>query len=99
MSTVTAQHATQTPPSLLGHPIRWLQSARQRRRSRQLDDAFADARIALGRRMYAAGIDDDETGAKIAEVDRALAAVPQSSGEAQDLWGRRTLLYIQLADA
>ena len=99
MSTATAPSITQIPPSLLRRSVRWLQQARHRRRSRLLDEAFAEARIVLGRQMYVGGIDDDETGVKIAELDRALAAAESSSGEAQDLNARRTLLLIHLADA
>jgi hypothetical protein len=85
-------------PSLLGRPIRWLQQARDRRRSRLLDDAFTEARLALGRRMYAVAIDDGETGEQIAALDTVLAA-HGNAGEAQELRARRTLLLIRLADA
>jgi hypothetical protein len=98
MSTATALNLSPAPASLLGRPIRWLQQARDRRRCRLLDEAFTEARLALGRRMYAAGIDDGETGEQIAALDAALAA-DGTAGDAQDLRARRTLLLIRLADA
>jgi hypothetical protein len=97
MSTATVPTVSPAPPSLLGRPIRWLQSARDRRRTRLLDDAFSEARLALGRRMYAAGIDDGETGEQIVALDAALAA--GSAATTQELRARRTRLLIQLADA
>jgi hypothetical protein len=49
--------------------------------------------------MYAAGIDDDETGAQIAALDARLTADGLAPGEAQELRARRLLLLIRLADA
>ena len=98
MSTATAPNLSPAPASLIGRPIRWLQQARDRRRCRLLDETFTEARLALGRRMYAAGIDDGETGEQIAALDAALAA-DGTAGDAQDLRARRTLLLIRLADA
>src|SRR5947208_12857585 len=97
MSTATAPNLSPAPPSLLGRPIRWLQQARDRRRCRLLDGAFTEARLALGRRMYAAGIDDGETGEQIAVFDAALAA-DGAAGDTE-LRARRTQLLIRLADA
>src|SRR5262245_35946156 len=99
MSTATLPTVTPAPPSLLGRPIRWLQKARDRRRSRLLDGAFTEARLALGRRMYAVGIDDGESGAQVAAVDAALAADGVAPGAAPELRARRLLLLIRLADA
>ena len=99
MSTAIAPELSQTPPSLFGRPLRWLQQARDRRRTRLLDQAYAEARLALGRQMYAAGIDDGETGELIAGLDARLAAAGLAPGEAQELRARRLLLLLRLADA
>src|SRR5205823_1254545 len=99
MSTATAPQMSPAPPSLLGRPIRWLQQARDRRRCRLLDEAFMEARLALGRQMYAGGIDDGQTGEQIAALDAALAADGMVSGEAHEIRARRLLLLIRLADA
>jgi hypothetical protein len=94
--------ATPTPAArfpVLGRPIRWLKQVRQRRQSRLLADAFADVRRLLGRQMFAAGIDDGETGRQIAEIDAVLAREDLEGGEAQDLRSQLGLLLIRLADA
>jgi hypothetical protein len=92
--------ATDRPaPSLFERPFRWFQRARDRRRARMLAEAYTEARIALGQRMFAAGIDDDETGATIASIGEALARNLASGAEAQDLRAERVLLFIRLADA
>lgn len=97
MSSVLAPHRPLSPSSLLGRPFRWVQQARDRRRSRLLEQSFREARLALGRQMYAAGIDDGETGAMIAAVAAELAsAAPPAVAE---LEARRNRLYIRLADA
>jgi hypothetical protein len=89
MSAVSASIVSQPAPSFLGHPFRWFQDVRDRRRSRLLEETFREARLALGRRMFEAGIDDGETGGRIA----ALA------GDDAETWARRNQLFIRLADA
>jgi hypothetical protein len=91
--------AHRAAPSVFEHPIRWFQNVRARRRARMLAEAYTEARIALGQRMYAAGIDDGETGAQIASIDIAIARNLISRAEAQDLRAERVLLLIRLADA
>lgn len=86
-------------PSVFERPFRWFQKVRDRRRARVLAEAYTEARIALGQRMYAAGIDDGETGALIASIDEAIARNFISRAEAQDLRAERVLLLIRLADA
>jgi hypothetical protein len=49
--------------------------------------------------MFAQGIDDDESGAKIAAINSQLADDRLSGGEAQELRASRNLLYVRLADA
>ena len=89
MTATSAPHMPPTAPSLLARPFRWLHHARDRRRARLLEEAYRDARLALGRRMFAAGIDDGETGEQIAVL----------VGDSPETWARRNRLFIQLADA
>jgi hypothetical protein len=76
-------------PSLLGRPFHWLRQARDRKRSRLLEKSFREARLALGRRMFAAGIDDGETGEQIAAL----------RDESPEAWALRNRLFIRLAEA
>jgi hypothetical protein len=89
MSLVSAPKTPPAAPSLLGRPFQWLHRARDRRRARLLEEAYRDARLTLGRRMFAAGIDDGETGAQIAAL----------IGESPEVWAQRNRLLIRLADA
>jgi hypothetical protein len=75
---------------------RYLRAWRRRRVSRQ---AFSDAQLALGRRMYTAGIDDGECGARVHTLDNELrgAEPVKPSGDSPD--GRRRNLLIRLAAA
>lgn len=92
------------PVSFLGHlssavmdlPTRLWPS---RRRAARLENVYRAARIALGERMYAAGIDDGETGEQILDMDLRirLAKIMGQSWEA--LEGDREKLVIKLADA
>jgi hypothetical protein len=61
--------------------------------------AFSDAQLALGRRMYAAGIDDGECGERIQGLDNGPggAGDPAPSGKTPE--GRRKPLLIRLAAA
>jgi hypothetical protein len=99
MSTATASSFTQTAHSLLVRPLRWLHEASDRRRTRALEEAFADAQLVLGERMFAAGIDDDETGEKIAAINARLSEQDLPGGDAQELRASRNLLFVRLADA
>jgi hypothetical protein len=99
MDVLTATTIPATRYTVLGRPIRWLKQVRRRRQCRLLAAAFADARRTLGRQMFAAGIDDGETGEQIAAIDASLAFEGLEGGEAQDLRSQRTLLLIRLADA
>lgn len=90
MTSVTAPHAPPVPtPTLFGRPLRWIAEVRDRRRVRLLEEAYRDARLALGRRMFASGIDDGETGEQIAAV----------TGDTAEAWAGRNRLFIRLADA
>lgn len=89
MTAAIAPNMPATAPSLLARPFRWLHQARDRRRSRLLEEAYRDARLALGRRMFEARIDDGETGQQIAAL----------VGDAPETWAQRNRLFVQLADA
>src|SRR5471030_2490367 len=49
-------------------------------RRRRLSGAFVEAQAALGERMYAAGIDDGEHGAKIIALDEKLRRAARLNG-------------------
>ena len=68
-------------------------------RKRRLSGAFVEAQTALGERMYAAGIDDGELGAKISALDEQLCWAESVGGSTQALKATRYLLVLQLAAA
>jgi hypothetical protein len=57
------------------------------------------AQAALGERMYAAGIDDGELGAKISTLDQQLRRTEAVGGSTQALRAARRQLVLQLATA
>ena len=68
-------------------------------RRRRLSGAFAEAQAALGERMYAAGIDDGELGARISALDEQLRRAEAIGGSTQALKAARRQLVLQLAAA
>ena len=68
-------------------------------RKRRLSSAFVEAQAALGERMYAAGIDDGELGAKISALDEQLHWTEAVGGFTQALRAARRQLVLQLAAA
>jgi hypothetical protein len=68
-------------------------------RKRWLSGAFAEAQAALGERMYAAGIDDGELGARISALDEQLRRADAAGGSTQALKAARRQLILQLAAA
>jgi hypothetical protein len=66
---------------------------------RTLKRAFADAKIALGERMYAAGIDDGQLGSQIAAVDERIRQAHSSQSAAEMLKAERRRLLLLLAEA
>jgi hypothetical protein len=67
-------------------PARLLRRGLARWRRRGLTRSLAEAQLALGRRMYAAGIDDGESGARIAALEetmRRAAATGEPDAAAQ----------------
>ena len=68
-------------------------------RRRRLSGAFVEAQATLGERMYAAGIDDGELGAKISTLDGQLRRAKAVGGSTQALKATRRQLVLQLAAA
>ena len=56
----------------LVQPVRLFQYWAALWRRRSLSIAFSEAQLALGQRMYVAGIDDGQLGARIAELDKKI---------------------------
>lgn len=68
-------------------------------RKRRLSGAFVEAQAALGERMYAAGIDDGEHGAKINALDGRLHWAEAVGASTQALKATLRRLVLQLAAA
>jgi hypothetical protein len=66
---------------------------------RTLKRAFFDAKIALGERMYAAGIDDGRLGSQIAAVDERIRQAHSSQAASETLKAERRRLLLRLAEA
>ncbi len=88
-----------TADATLARPIRLSKPGRTRFRIRQLHRAFLEAQAALGERMYAAGIDDGELGAKISALDEQVRRVEAAGVSGQALRTARCRLVLQLAVA
>ncbi len=80
-----------------GHPVRLAYYGLAVWRSRSLGRAYSDALLVLGQRMYAAGIDDGEIGAKISAVAEQLRRAGVSRVSAEALRAEREKLFRQLA--
>ena len=68
-------------------------------RKRRLSGAFEEAQAALGERMFVAGIDDGEHGAKISALDEQLRRAEAVGGSTQTLKAERRRLILHLAAA
>jgi hypothetical protein len=66
---------------------------------RSLKRAFVHAKIALGERMYAAGIDDGRLGSQIAAVDERIRQTHSSQATGETLKAERRRLLLRLAEA
>ncbi|HKA07372.1 MAG TPA: hypothetical protein VKD71_08955 [Gemmataceae bacterium] len=86
-------------PAIVEAPLRYVRAARCRRRRETLERDNRAARLALGEKMFAAGIDDGETCARIAATDQRLLRSSLTGGPRDLLMARRTALVLQLADA
>lgn len=83
----------------LGRPLRLANYGRTLWRGRQLSRAFAHAQLALGERMFAAGIDDGETGEAIAALEKAIRRAQAAGEPCQALRAEWERLVRRLADA
>jgi hypothetical protein len=61
--------------------------------------AFLEAKCALGERMYAAGIDDGQLAAQIANLDEIIRQAEAARGSARALRADRKKLVLQLGAA
>ncbi len=88
-----------TAMATLSKPLRLAIHVMNLWRNRRLNYAFVQAKAALGERMYAAGIDDGELGARISAVEEQLRR-PEAAGDStQELLAARRQLILQLAAA
>jgi|SRR5262245_13586393 len=86
-------------PAFVEAPLRFVRAARTRRRRETLERDYRAARFALGERMFAAGIDDGETCARIASTDQQLLKINLAGRPRELLKARRIALVFKLADA
>jgi hypothetical protein len=86
-------------PAFVEAPLRFVRAARSRRRRDTLERDYRAARLALGKKMFAAGIDDGETSARIAATDQQLLQINLTGRPRDLLEARRTALVLRLADA
>ena len=77
---------------LVGHVKGWW-------RRRSLSRAFEEALVALGERMYAAGIDDGHLGALVAALDQQIRQGHPARVEVKELNTERRNLLVPLAAA
>jgi hypothetical protein len=68
-------------------------------RNRSLKRAFAEAKYALGERMYAAGIDDGQLAGRITILDEKIRQAEAARVFATTLRADRKMLVLHLADA
>ena len=77
--------------------LAWHVTGRWRRRSR--NRAFEEALVALGEKMYAAGIDDGHLGAQIAALEQHIRHRHSARVEVEGLKSERRTLLVGLAAA
>lgn len=68
-------------------------------RKRSLMQALYEARLALGQRMYRAGIDDGQLGGQIRDLDESICRATARPGPSKAQKLQREKLILQLADA
>jgi hypothetical protein len=68
-------------------------------RRRVLRQAFFDAQLSLGERMYAAGIDDGQLAAQISAWDEKIRESKAQQGSRKALVAERQRILVQLAAA
>jgi len=80
-------------------PIRLVKYGQGAWRKRSLAQAFYKARLALGEKMYQAGIDDGQLGAQIRDLDERICRATATQAPSKALKLQREKLILQLADA
>jgi len=84
---------------LAAPPIRLAKNGQGAWRKRSLVQAFYEARLALGERMYRAGIDDGQLGVQIRGLDEQFYRAKKTQAPSKALKLQREKLILQLADA
>ncbi len=64
-----------------------------------VDRAFEEALVAVGERMYAAGIDDGQLGAQVAALEQHVRQGNPAGDEVKGLKAERRTLLVRLAAA
>ncbi len=89
----------QTYRATCERPVRFVAHVKVRWRRRSLNRAFAMAQLALGQRMFAAGIDDGELGAQISALNEKIRESEAAKTSCPALKAEREKLVLQLAAA
>lgn len=84
---------------LAAPPIRLVKYGQGAWRKRSPAQAFYDARLALGQRMYRVGIDDGQLGAQISDLDARINRATATQAPSKALKLQQEKLFLQLADA
>jgi hypothetical protein len=84
---------------LAAPPIRLVKYGQGAWRKRSLTQAFYEARLALGEKMYQAGIDDGQLGAQIRDLDERICRATATQAPSKALKLQQVKLILQLADA
>ncbi len=80
-------------------PIRLVKSVQGAWHKRSLAQAFYEARLAHGQRMYWAGIDDGQLGVQIGDLDERIYRAKATQAPSTALKLQQEKLILQLADA
>jgi hypothetical protein len=80
-------------------PIRLVKYGQEAWRKRSLAQAFYKARLALGQKMYQAGIDDGQLGEQIRDLDECICRATATQAPSKALKLQQEKLILQLADA
>jgi len=84
---------------LAAPPIRLVKYGQGAWRKRSLAQAFYEARLALGQKMYQAGIDDGQLGAQIRDLDERICRATATQAPSKALKLQQEKLILQLGDA
>jgi len=84
---------------LAAPPIRLVKYGQGAWRRQSLAQALYKARLALGEKMYQAGIDDGQLGGQIRDLDECICRTMATQAPSKALKLQREKLILQLADA